>query len=40
MIPLFCIPDGFILREIVIKACRQHGFEPIVAFEGEDSDAY
>lgn len=37
--PFILYPDGFILRDLVIKACRQHGFEPIVAFEGEDSDA-
>ncbi|HSH24055.1 MAG TPA: LysR family transcriptional regulator [Massilibacterium sp.] len=32
-------PDGFILREIVVEACRELGFEPIVSFEGEDIDA-
>lgn len=32
-------PDGFILRELVINACKEQGFEPKVAFEGEDSDA-
>jgi len=32
-------PTGFILREVVIDACRRHGFEPNVAFEGEDTDA-
>lgn len=32
-------PEGFVLRDIVIKACREQGFEPKVAFEGEDSDA-
>lgn len=32
-------PKGFILREIIVNACGQLGFEPQVAFEGEDIDA-
>lgn len=32
-------PDGFILREIVVNACKRLGFEPIVSFEGHDIDA-
>ncbi len=32
-------PDGFILREIVVDACRQIGFQPSVSFEGDDIDA-
>lgn len=32
-------PKGFILREIVVNACKQQGFEPIVSFEGDDIDA-
>src|SRR5690625_5267189 len=32
-------PEGFILREIVDKACQQFGFKPNVSFEGEDIDA-
>jgi len=32
-------PEGFILREIVDKACKQFGFTPNVSFEGEDIDA-
>jgi len=32
-------PNGFILREIIVNACRQLGFEPQVSFEGEDIDA-
>ncbi|WP_368653439.1 LysR family transcriptional regulator [Ornithinibacillus sp. 4-3] len=31
-------PEGFILRELVVKACMQIGFEPKVSFEGEDID--
>ncbi|MGE5702955.1 MAG: LysR family transcriptional regulator [Clostridia bacterium] len=32
-------PSGFILREIVVNACRESSFEPRVDFEGEDIDA-
>jgi len=32
-------PRGYILRDIVIKACKQRGFEPAVSFEGKDIDA-
>ncbi|SFJ77367.1 LysR family transcriptional regulator [Thermoflavimicrobium dichotomicum] len=32
-------PKGFVLQELVVKACHQMGFEPKVAFEGEDIDA-
>lgn len=32
-------PDGFILHEIVVSACKELGFEPNVSFEGEDIDA-
>ncbi|RNB88697.1 LysR family transcriptional regulator [Brevibacillus nitrificans] len=32
-------PPGYILRSIVVNACAQMGFEPKVAFEGEDIDA-
>lgn len=32
-------PPGFILRNIVVNACSQMGFEPKVSFEGEDIDA-
>ncbi|MBM7645099.1 LysR family transcriptional activator of glutamate synthase operon [Scopulibacillus daqui] len=30
--------SGFSLRDIVIKACKQTGFTPEIAFEGEDMD--
>lgn len=32
-------PKGYILRDVVIQACQQHGFEPDVSFEGKDIDA-
>jgi LysR family transcriptional regulator, transcription activator of glutamate synthase operon len=32
-------PEGFVLREIVVNACQQLGFEPKVSFEGEDINA-
>lgn len=32
-------PNGFILHEIVVNACKELGFEPNVSFEGEDIDA-
>lgn len=32
-------PEGYILREIVVKGCQQLGFRPKVSFEGEDIDS-
>jgi LysR family transcriptional regulator, transcription activator of glutamate synthase operon len=32
-------PRGYILREILVDACQQQGFQPTVVFEGEDIDA-
>ncbi|QOY35613.1 LysR family transcriptional regulator [Anaerobacillus isosaccharinicus] len=32
-------PNGFILRDIVVNACKQNGFLPDVSFEGQDIDA-
>lgn len=32
-------PEGFVLREIVVKACTNLGFHPKVTFEGDDLDA-
>jgi LysR family transcriptional regulator, transcription activator of glutamate synthase operon len=32
-------PGSYILREILVEACQQQGFQPNVAFEGEDIDA-
>lgn len=32
-------PAGFVLRDIVVKACTNIGFEPKVTFEGDDLDA-
>ncbi|MBU8880447.1 LysR family transcriptional regulator [Bacillus sp. FJAT-29790] len=32
-------PNGYILREIIVNACGQQGFQPKVSFEGEDIDA-
>jgi LysR family transcriptional regulator, transcription activator of glutamate synthase operon len=32
-------PKGFVLYQLVANACLQMGFEPKVAFEGEDIDA-
>ncbi|WLR52660.1 LysR family transcriptional regulator [Bacillus tianshenii] len=37
--PFILFPDGYILREVVVKACQESGYEPNVAFEGEDIDA-
>ncbi|WP_034746568.1 LysR family transcriptional regulator [Halalkalibacter wakoensis] len=33
------LPDGFILRDLIVKACLQSGFKPKVSFEGDDIDA-
>lgn len=32
-------PEGFILRQIVVDACKSLGFEPKVSFEGDEIDA-
>lgn len=32
-------PEGFVLRNMLEKACQQIGFQPHVAFEGDDIDA-
>jgi LysR family transcriptional regulator, transcription activator of glutamate synthase operon len=32
-------PKGFILRDIIVNACGQLGFQPKVSFEGEDIDS-
>lgn len=32
-------PNGFVIREMIVEACRQLGFSPKVSFEGEDIDA-
>lgn len=32
-------PEEYILREIIVNACGQLGFQPMVSFEGEDIDA-
>lgn len=32
-------PAGFVLRDIVINACKQNGFQPTISFEGQDIDA-
>ena len=37
--PFILSPQGYVLREVVWDACKQHGFEPTVSFEGKDIDA-
>ena len=37
--PFILFPEGFILREIIVDACKKLDFCPNVAFEGEDIDA-
>src|SRR5690625_6361512 len=32
-------PEGVVLRDLVMKGCRQRGFQPNVSFEGKDLDA-
>lgn len=32
-------PEGFVLRDMVVKACSNLGFQPKVTFEGDDLDA-
>ncbi len=37
--PFVLFPKGYILRKIVVEACREAGFEPNITSEGEDMDA-
>ncbi|MFA9559533.1 LysR family transcriptional regulator [Evansella sp. AB-rgal1] len=37
--PFILLPEGFVFRNMVVNACKQVGFEPRVAFEGDDIDA-
>ena len=37
--PFITFPEGYILHKIVIDACKQAGFSPIISSEGEDLDA-
>jgi len=37
--PFVLFAKGFVLRDLVLEACRQNGFSPVVSFEGEDIDA-
>ena len=37
--PFILFPEGFILREVIVDACKELEFKPHVAFEGEDIDA-
>lgn len=37
--PFVTFPQGYILHQIVLDACRQAGFSPIISSEGEDLDA-
>ncbi|TQS72026.1 LysR family transcriptional regulator [Ornithinibacillus gellani] len=32
-------PNGYILRQLIMSACGQIGFQPLVSFEGQDIDA-
>lgn len=36
--PFVLFPNGYILRDVIMKGCKQRGFIPNVAFEGEDLD--
>ncbi|WP_078427266.1 LysR family transcriptional regulator [Alkalihalobacterium alkalinitrilicum] len=37
--PFVLLPEGFVFRDIVVNACSALGFQPNVAFEGDDIDA-
>ncbi|MBS2772208.1 LysR family transcriptional regulator [Anoxybacillus sp. PDR2] len=37
--PFVTFPAGYILHKIVLDACKQAGFSPIISSEGEDLDA-
>lgn len=32
-------PEGYVLRDFIVKVCKEQGFEPKVSFEGQDIDA-
>lgn len=32
-------PEGYVLRQIAVDACKQAGYEPTISSEGEDLDA-
>lgn len=32
-------PEGYVLRDLIMEACSQLGFQPKVSFEGDDIDA-
>lgn len=36
---IILLPEGYILRDIIVKACESQGFTPEVSFEGDDIDA-
>ncbi|MDV2685222.1 LysR family transcriptional regulator [Alkalihalophilus lindianensis] len=36
---IILLPDGYILRDLIINACSSLGFKPKVSFEGDDIDA-
>ncbi|MGM8216487.1 LysR family transcriptional regulator [Bacillaceae bacterium W0354] len=36
----FCVlPDNYMFHQLVLRSCKQVGFEPNIAFEGKDIDA-
>ncbi|MFB4164976.1 LysR family transcriptional regulator [Alteribacillus sp. JSM 102045] len=37
--PFILLPEGMYFRELVIDACLAQGFQPEIAFEGDDVDA-
>ncbi|MFC0470409.1 LysR family transcriptional regulator [Halalkalibacter kiskunsagensis] len=37
--PFILLPDGYVLRDIIVNTCSDLGFKPKVSFEGDDIDA-
>ncbi|WP_248925059.1 LysR family transcriptional regulator [Paenibacillus hamazuiensis] len=37
--PFITLPEGTVFRKIALQACNELGFEPNIAFEGDDIDA-
>src|SRR5699024_1485545 len=33
------VPEGYVLRDVIIEGCLQRGFHPTISFEGRDMDA-
>lgn len=37
--PFVLLPEGFVLRDVIVAGCLQRGFQPAISFEGKDLEA-